>query len=285
MTGIYQAPGSSASKPSDRAASSQLLSNMEAAASDFRGRIASLTDADVRAPSRLPGWSRGHVLAHVAGVAGAMARQLEYAARGETIDLYEGGSDGRNRAIEEGSVRSADRLRGELDDALDRALSAFRNLGDADWTAPISYRGGVVRDGGLALWRELVIHGTDLGTGGEADAWSPQFCEHLFGFLSARVPAGMRLRVQPFGMAPRVLSANPESALSPASPSENGPSVNSAWIKTTSINTISVNGMATDIAAWLAGRTPNLGSLRAEAAADGVDLPKLLPWPSGIPAK
>ncbi|WP_104161885.1 maleylpyruvate isomerase family mycothiol-dependent enzyme [Arthrobacter sp. ZGTC212] len=268
MTGFSNAPGSSVPKSPERPPSSQLLSNVGTAAADFRSRVASLTDADVRAPSRLPGWSRGHVLAHVAGVADAMARQLDYAARGETIELYNGGSDGRNRAIEEGSVRSADRLRAELDAALDRALSAFRDLSDEDWHAPISYRDGVVRDGGLALWRELVIHATDLGTGSEADSWSPLFCEHLFDFLSARVPAGVRVRLQPFGMAPRVLTGN----------------TGTQTFATTG-STVSVNGMATDIAAWLAGRTPNLGSLRAEAAADGIDLPKLLPWPSGIPAK
>ncbi len=42
--------------------------------------------------------------------------------------------------------------------------------------------------------------------------------------------------------------------------------------------------MLTDIAAWLAGREPSLSSLRASAAADDVDLPELLPWPSGVPA-
>ncbi|BAS08378.1 hypothetical protein AHiyo4_18000 [Arthrobacter sp. Hiyo4] len=45
-----------------------------------------------------------------------------------------------------------------------------------------------------------------------------------------------------------------------------------------------ISGMITDIAAWLAGREPSLGSLRATAAADGVDLPELLPWPAGTPA-
>lgn len=268
MTGLSDTPGSFVPKPSPRPASSQLLSYVEAAASDFRGQIAALTDADLRAPSRLPGWSRGHVVAHVAGVADAMSRQLHYAARGETIELYDGGPDGRNRAIEEGALHSADRLRQEVDAALDLALSAFRGLSESGWNTPISYRGGVVRDGGLALWRELVIHGTDVGTGGEADSWSPQFCEHLFSFLAVRVPPGVRVRLQPFGMTPRVLGAAPDSPVPNASGS-----------------TVSVNGMATDIAAWLAGRTPNLGSLRAEAAADGVDLPTLLPWPSGMPAK
>lgn len=278
MTAPSDAPGSSrpsVPKPSPRPSSSQLMSYLDSAAAGFREHAASLQDADVRDASRLPGWSRGHVLAHVAGVAEAMERQLQYAADGETVDLYDGGSDGRNRAIEEGAVRSAEQHRQQLDTTLSNALSAFRDLQESGWRTPISYRGGVVRDGGLALWRELVIHGTDLGTGGEADDWSPQFCEHLFGFLSARVPSGVRLRIQPIGMASRVLAGVPLAS---------GSALNgSTALMDGSI--ISVNGMATDIAAWLAGRTPNLGSLRAEADADAVDLPDLLPWPSGIPAK
>lgn len=258
------APKTPAAEPGSRPTAPELLAALDAAASDWRDRIAALTDDAVRAPSQLPGWTRGHVLTHVAGVADGMARQLEYAARGETIELYDGGAEGRNRAIEEGAVRGADRLRRDLSTALDRVLPAFRGLQPAEWNTPISYRNGVVRDGGLALWRELVIHLTDLGIGVEADTWSPELCDHLFGFLSARVPAGVRLRLQPLGLAPRVLG----------SPAPGEPVA----------STVSVNGMATDIAAWLAGRNPNLGSLRAEAAADGVDLPKLLPWPSALPA-
>ena len=264
------APASSAPKPGQRPGPEQLVSLLDEAASAFRQQVAPLTDADVRAPSGLPDWSRGHVLAHVAGVANGMARQLEYAAVGETIDLYDGGVDGRNRAIEEGSVRGADRQRADLDMALNRALVAFHRLGAPDWSVPISYRDGVVRDGGLALWRELVIHLTDLSVGVEADSWSPLFCEHLFGFLAARVPSDLRLSVQPFGMAPLILASTTDAAAPGAAAGS---------------RTVSVNGMATDIAAWLAGRNPNLGSLRAEAAADGVELPALRPWPSALPAK
>ncbi|MGH9105508.1 MAG: maleylpyruvate isomerase N-terminal domain-containing protein [Acidimicrobiales bacterium] len=42
-----------------------------------------LTDERVRAPSRLPGWSVGHVLAHLARNAEGYARRLEGALEGE----------------------------------------------------------------------------------------------------------------------------------------------------------------------------------------------------------
>ncbi|QDY91467.1 maleylpyruvate isomerase family mycothiol-dependent enzyme [Arthrobacter sp. UKPF54-2] len=235
-----------------------LLDELRRAADVVTGIAAKLREEDVPAASELPGWTRGHVLAHLAGIADAMARQVEYAARGESIELYDGGFEGRTRAIELSARHSLDQHRADLAAALDRALAAFGGLDAAGWREPISYRGGVVFDGGLALWRELTIHATDLGTGRGPETWSRPFCEHLFEFLAARVPEGERFVLQPLGLPSVALGA--------------------AGGRSTVIN-----GMLTDIAAWLAGRTPTLGSLRATAAADGVELPALLPWPAGVP--
>lgn len=253
-----------------------LLAELRKAADAVSSLAAKLTEADVPAESALPGWTRGHVLAHITGISNAMARQLEYAARGATVELYDGGYEGRTKAIEMNAGHALEQHRADLDSALQRALRAFDSLDAADtadrdaaaggpaagavgWHAPISYRGGVVLDGGFALWRELVIHASDLNTGRGPETWSRQFCEHLFTFLAARVPEDQKLVLQPLGL-PRVT------------------------IGTGGRSTV-VSGMVTDIAAWLAGREPSLGSLRASAAADGVDLPELLPWPSGVQAK
>ena len=234
-----------------------VLTELHKAADVVASQAAKLTQDDVPAPSELPGWTRGHVLAHLTGIANAMARQLEFAARGETVELYDGAHEGRTKAIEMAAGHSLDEHRSDLDAALDRALRAFDALDDAGWQVPIAYRGGVVLDGGLALWRELVIHASDLGAGPGPETWSRQFCEHLFDFLSARVPEGQRFVLQPLGLQPVTIGAGGRSTV--------------------------ISGMVTDIAAWLAGREPSLGSLRASAAADGVDLPELLAWPAGVP--
>jgi maleylpyruvate isomerase len=234
-----------------------LLEELRRAADVVAETTAKLTPTDVEAPSELPGWTRGHVLAHLSGISNAMARQVEYAARGETIELYDGGYEGRTRAIEMAASHPLAEHLADLQAALERAMRAFGGLDDAGWRAPISYRGGVVFDGGLALWRELVIHTTDLGTGRGPETWSRLFCEQLFDFLAARVPDGSRYVLQPLGLPPVTVGSGSTSTV--------------------------VSGMLTDIAAWLAGRTPTLGSLRATAAADGVDLPELLPWPAGTP--
>ncbi|MEC5180250.1 maleylpyruvate isomerase family mycothiol-dependent enzyme [Arthrobacter sp. CG_A4] len=237
----------------------KLLEELRRAAGVVTGITAKLTEPDVKAPSELPDWTRGHVLAHLGGIANAMARQLEFAARGERIELYDGGFESRTRAIDMAAGHSMAEHRADVDAALGRALHAFESLDDVGWQTPINYRGGVVFDGGLALWRELTIHAADLGTGRGPETWSRPFCEHLFDFLSARVPEGQRFVLQPLGL-PGVAIGAPGGR-----------------------STV-INGMLTDIAAWLAGRTPTLGSLRATAAADGVELPALLPWPAGVPA-
>jgi maleylpyruvate isomerase len=235
----------------------KLLEELRRAADVVASITAKLTDQDVGAPSELPGWTRGHVLAHMAGISNAMARQLEFAARGETVELYDGGYEGRTRAIEMAAGHALAEHKADLESALERALGSFGALDSAGWRQPISYRGGVAYDGGLALWRELVIHATDLGTGRGPETWSHSFCDELIRFLAARVPEGNRYVLQPLGLPPATIGSGSAAT--------------------------AISGMLTDIAAWLAGRTPTLGSLRATAAADSVDLPELLPWPAGVP--
>lgn len=243
-----------------------LLAELHAAAAGAVAAAARFTDGDIAAPSTLPGWTRGHVLAHLAGISNAMARQLEYAAKDRTIDLYDGGYNGRTEAIERAAGHPAAQHLADLKAAVTRVLKAFDALPDVKdsaayrtgWYAPISYRNGVVLDGGLALWRELVIHTTDLGAGSGPESWSRQFCEHLFDFLADRIRPEDRVVLQPLGFPPVSLGSGG--------------------------HTIVINGMLTDLAAWLAGREPTLGSLRAQAAGDGADLPDLLPWPSGTTA-
>ncbi|WP_026541620.1 maleylpyruvate isomerase family mycothiol-dependent enzyme [Paenarthrobacter nicotinovorans] len=235
-----------------------LPAELHKAAGTLTRLLTKLDDSSVAEPSELPGWTRGHVLAHVAGISKAMARQLEYARRGESIELYDGGMDGRNKAIELAAGHSLARHTNSVTAAVEAVIAAFDSLAPEDWQARIAYRDGTVFDGGLALWRELTIHASDLGLGFGPETWSGPFCEHLIGFLAARVPETYKFVLQPTGL--------PQLSIG------------------TGGTSIAITGMLTDIAAWLAGREPSLGSLRATAAADGVDLPELLPWPSPQPA-
>src|SRR5262249_3857831 len=67
------------------------LAAVDAAFALFLAAIAGLSDDDVRAPSLLPGWTRAHVLSHVARSGEADARTVDGAVRGEVLDKYPGG--------------------------------------------------------------------------------------------------------------------------------------------------------------------------------------------------
>src|SRR5580658_1203131 len=62
-----------------------------------------LDEAGVRAPSRLEGWTVGHVLTHLARNADSHTRMLRAALRGESVEQYAGGAEERAANIEAGA--------------------------------------------------------------------------------------------------------------------------------------------------------------------------------------
>lgn len=64
-----------------------------------------MADDDFRAPSLLPGWSRGHVPAHWARNADGQTRMLLAVMRGEVASQYPGGDARRASDIETGAAR------------------------------------------------------------------------------------------------------------------------------------------------------------------------------------
>lgn len=241
-----------AAAPSDE----EILDALRAAARGLHDELGGLSDDSVAAPSELPGWTRGHVLAHITGIANALARQAELARRGEQADLYDGGMPARDAAIEAGASAAAAVHRVRTGAAVDRAVGAFAALGPSEWDTPVRFRRGVARDAALALWRELVIHRSDLGTGCTQQEWSDSFCLHLLGFLAPRVPEGLAFELRPTVGAPIRLGSGSDVVV--------------------------VEGRLQDLAAWLAGRTTAHGGVRAECDGEAVPLPGLGPWPSAM---
>lgn len=224
-----------------------LQAALTAGQSRLRGLLTGLTEDAARAPSALPGWTRGHVLTHIEGVGLALARQARYALRGRLIEVYDGGRAARDAAIEAGHGRSAEQLAAALGEALDEVEASWAAVGPGDWERPVAYRDGTLRTAGLAWWRELEIHTADALLGRGPSDWPPQLCVHLVGFLSARVPDGSALTLTAV---------------------DSGRS----WTRGTGQSPVAVKGRLTDLAAWLAGRLP-------EQPLSGDPLPELGSWP------
>jgi maleylpyruvate isomerase len=130
--------------------------------------LAGLDDATSRGPSRLPDWSVGHVLTHVARNADSVVWRLEGAARGELRDQYPGGLEQRRSDIEAGAGRPAAELAADVAATSAAVVQVMAELPATAWDAPSRTSRGVVepsRDAVLSRWREVVIHHGDLGLG------------------------------------------------------------------------------------------------------------------------
>ena len=165
--------------------------------------LATLTDADARRPSLLPGWTVGHVLTHLARNADSHVRMVEGAIGGEVADQYPGGNAQRAADIESGSRRPAADL---VDDVLTSAarLEAVWELTPDDlWRTG---RGRVVTgiwplaDLPFRRWREVEIHHVDLDLGYRWDDWPDAYVEaelhRALAGLAARLPRDTALDLE-----------------------------------------------------------------------------------------
>jgi len=141
-------------------------------------RLDDLTDVVVKQPSRLPDWSVGHVLAHVARNADSVVRRLDGAARDEVVDQYPGGPAGRAAEIEASAGRSAAELVADVRTSGLAVEQAAASLPEAAW-------GRLTRDVGGGLFpassvligriREVEVHHVDLDLGYQPTDWPPSF--------------------------------------------------------------------------------------------------------------
>lgn len=156
--------------------------------------VARLTEADLAGPSPLEGWTRGHVLAHVAGLGAAMLGQARAAERGDVVPVY-ASQEARDAAIEAGSGRTVAEHLTVLGALRDDLARAWPEPGSPLWDAPSGYRGGPLSGCVLALWREVRIHSVDAlaGTSEQVgyETWDDALCAHLRDFLAVRLPAGV----------------------------------------------------------------------------------------------
>jgi maleylpyruvate isomerase len=137
-------------------------------------RLAGLTDADVRAPSLLPGWTVGHVLTHIARNAESFRRVSQGLLDGVPATQYPGGDAQRTGDIEAGAGRPASDLVADVRDSAGALLACWARLTPARWAgSTVAMRAGDVPASTLPLarWREVEIHHADLGRGYSPADW------------------------------------------------------------------------------------------------------------------
>jgi maleylpyruvate isomerase len=145
-------------------------------AAHLRGLMTRMADAAFPAPSLLPGWSRAHVLTHLARNADAMINLLEWARTGVPTPAY-ASREQRDHDIETGAGRSAAAIRDDVLRSSDRLAVAVRAMPAAAWSARVGGSGGDTVPASDIPWiraREMWVHSVDLDVGASlADAPTP----------------------------------------------------------------------------------------------------------------
>jgi maleylpyruvate isomerase len=141
-----------------------------------------LKDEDFRAPSALPGWTRGHVITHLSRNADALANLLHWAQTGVETPMYPS-NETRDIDIEAGAHRGAAELREDATNSWGRLLQAANELHTSHLDALVTRTPGsepfpVTKVGGMRR-TEVEIHHADLLIGYTAYDWPEDFTRHL----------------------------------------------------------------------------------------------------------
>ncbi|MET9773729.1 maleylpyruvate isomerase family mycothiol-dependent enzyme [Streptomyces sp. NPDC006367] len=156
------------------------LASVQDATERLLSALAELDNAAVTDRSRLPGWTRGHVLAHLARNADALVNVLE----GRPMYVS---AEVREADIERDAPRPLDVQIADVRESAGR----FRKAGavPADWSRTVTLRGGVTDSASrvpFRRWAEVELHHVDLGIGYELENLPEEFTERETAFLAAR---------------------------------------------------------------------------------------------------
>ncbi|MDG4826903.1 maleylpyruvate isomerase family mycothiol-dependent enzyme [Asanoa sp. WMMD1127] len=209
-----------------------LMTEVDRATERLIATAAGFDDADVAAPSALPGWTRGHVLAHVARNADGMRNLLIWARTGVVTPQYQPGQREADIAAH------ADRPAAEQLADLRASAAAYAEAADAltpqQWSTILDVPGRP-QAAAFGVWRrlrEVEVHHVDLAAGYSTDDWAGWFGHRLL----HEVVSGLD------GTTPLVLT--PTDAGHPLQVGAGGPVV---------------SGSACALAAWLTGRSTGAG--------------------------
>lgn len=223
-------------------------------AAHLRGLMTRMGDDAFRAPSALPGWTRAHVLTHIARNADGMVNLLEWARTGVETPAY-ASREQRDADIEAGAGREPEEVRRDVVDTSDRLARVAKAMPEAAWSASVRNVQGRPIPATDVVWiraREMWIHAVDLDVGGSFDDLPVPMVAELLTDVTASFAA--RDDVPPLRIAPR--------------------DADRTWSTGEGPDLVEVRGPAAAAVSWLLGR----GRAKELRTADGRPLPTLPAW-------
>ncbi len=227
------------------------LERLAAATGELLGEISGLGEADVREPSLLPGWTRGHVLSHLARNAEGGTRLLGWARTGIPRCEYESLA-GRAADIDAGAARPAEVLISDVRATAAAFASAAAAVPAAHWQRLVTYTTGHEVPAGIIVssrLQEVLIHHVDLALGSGPDSWPGWFTAESAAIVTESLtdrglaPLAARLHATDTGHDYRLGAETSEAE--------------------------TVRGTEADLLAWLLGRSDGARLVRENPGPDG----------------
>jgi maleylpyruvate isomerase len=203
---------------------------------------AALSDAQVREPSALPGWTRGHVLTHIARNADGLGNLLRWARTGTEIPMYPN-AEARTADIEAGAARPAADLAADVRESAAAFAAEAADVPGDGWATMVRALYGPPFPALAVLDRRLLeveIHHVDLAAGYSPADWPADFVADALPRVADSFTGrddAPRCQVWVDG-APHGYRIGPEDEESPR---------------------LIVSGPAGDVLAWLTGRGSGAG--------------------------
>lgn len=194
--------------------------------------LAGLSDAELEQPSALDGWTRKHLLAHIAANAEALCNLVTWAGTGVETPMYTSTTQ-RNDDIAAGALRPSPELRAWFAASATRLEAGMDGLTGEQWQATVVTAQGRSVPASEIPWlrtREVLIHAIDFGTGLTFDALPEDFLVALIDDIRIKRSTGNgpALEVRAEGVGTWTIAGEGE--------------------------TVAVTGRLPQVAAYLAGR-------------------------------
>ncbi|MEU8759054.1 maleylpyruvate isomerase family mycothiol-dependent enzyme [Streptomyces sp. NPDC048659] len=156
------------------------LTSVREATDRLIAEVASWDNAALAEPSRLPGWTRGHVLAHLSRNADALVNVLQ------GLPMYKDAAT-RDADIERDAARPLDAHLADLRATAGRLQEVCAE--PADWDRTVELRNGITDSASrlpFRRWVEVALHHVDLGAGYELGDLPEEFQLREIDFLADR---------------------------------------------------------------------------------------------------
>jgi len=157
------------------------LADARAATTFVSGLLQEMNDTDFDGDSLLPGWTRRHVVAHLAQNGLAVGRLVSWAATGVETPMYES-REVRDREIDVTAQLAPDVLRALFHDTAAALDAAWLALPASGWSVAVRAGQGRIVPASATFWmriRELWVHGVDLNVGAGFEAVPEPKLRHI----------------------------------------------------------------------------------------------------------